>query len=217
MRRTSLSKQPITGEEVVFEEHDGLLMVEAEHFFRQSADDVRAFYITTADSKQSVMPDGDPPHTDQSSGGAYVESLPDTRRTHDDKLIAGENFSNQPGKMAVLDYKVKINTPGRYYIWVRAFSTGGEDNGLHVGLDGQWPDSGQRLQWCKGKHQWFWESKQRTKKVHCGEPHKIFLDIEKAGEHVISFSMREDGFEFDAWLMTTDKGFERPAGGGPTP
>ena len=141
----ALSKKPITGEEVVFEEQGGFLIVEAEHFFRQSADDVRAFYITTAESKESTMPDGDPRHTDDSRGGAYLESLPDTRRTHDDKLIAGENFSNQPGKMAVLDYKVKINTPGRYYIWARAFSTGGEDNGLHVGLDGQWPDSGQRL------------------------------------------------------------------------
>jgi len=56
---------------------------------------------------------------------------------------------------------------------------------------------------------------QRTEQVHCGEPYKIFLDIEKAGEHIIHFSMREDGFEFDKWLMTTDRNFTRPEDVGP--
>ena len=31
-----------------------------------------------------------------------------------------------------------------------------------MGLDGKWPESGQRLQWCEGKRSWQWESKQRT-------------------------------------------------------
>ena len=117
--------------------------------------------------------------------------------------------------MAVLTYLVHINTPGRYYVWVRAYSTGSEDNGLHVGLDGTWPASGQRLQWCEGKRSWRWESKQRTQKVHCGEPHKIYLDIETPGLHTIAFSMREDGFEFDKWLMTTDRDMPRPDDTGP--
>ena len=47
-------------------------------------------------------------------------------------------------------------------------------------------------------------------------PHQIFLDIEKAGVHTIHFSMREDGFEFDKWLMTKDRDFKRPAGPGPS-
>ena len=118
------------------------------------------------------------------------------------------NFSNQPGKLGILNYKVKINTPGRYYVWVRAYSTGSEDNGIHVGLDGEWPASGQRMQWCEGKNQWTWESRQRTQENHCGEPGKIFLDIEQPGIHIISFSMREDGFEFDAWAIT--KEYKKP-------
>ena len=117
--------------------------------------------------------------------------------------------------MAVLHYKVHFSTPGRYYVWVRAYSTGSEDNGLHVGIDGTWPESGQRLQWCDGKRSWRWESKQRTQKEHCGEPYKIYLDIENPGEHTIEFSMREDGFEFDKWLMTTNREFERPDDVGP--
>ena len=65
--------------------------------------------------------------------------MPDTRVTHDDELVKGENFSDVPGVIATVYYRVKFNTPGRYYVWVRAMSTGSEDNGLHVGLNNEWP------------------------------------------------------------------------------
>ena len=57
-----------------------------------------------------VSPDGDENHTDSASSGAYLEILPETRRTHSNKLIRGENVSNEPGKMAVLVY------PGHFTI-----------------------------------------------------------------------------------------------------
>ena len=209
------AQQPIADESLVFAEKDGIVAVEAEHFFKQTSSDVRAFHLTHADLTPDVTPDGDPNHVAGASGGAYLEILPDTRRTHGDKLIRGENFSPEAGKMAVLHYKVNSVTPGRYYVWVRAHSTGPEDNGLHVGIDGSWPESGQRLQWCEGKNTWRWDSKQRTEKQHCGEPHKIYLDVAEPGDHTIHFSMREDGFEFDKWLMTTDRDFARPEDVGP--
>ncbi len=201
--------------DLVFEEVDGLVAVEAELFDSQAKDDIRRWYITGRDDAPSVEPDGDGNHADKAAGGVYIECLPDTRRTHGDKLIDGQNFSNEPGTMAILHYNVYFNNPGRYYVWVRAYSSGSEDNGLHVGVDGRWPDSGQRLQWCQGKQSWWWESKQRTAQQHCGEPYKIFLDIEKPGLHRISFSMREDGFEFDKWLMTKERDFARPKDAGP--
>lgn len=204
-------------EQVVFRESGGLVAVEAEHFARQSKVEIRAFHLTTAAHVPEIAPDGDPTHLEGASGGAYLEILPDTRRTHDDKLIRGENFAPEAGTLAILSYRVQFSTPGRYYVWVRAYSTGTEDNGLHVGIDGHWPASGQRMQWCEGKRSWWWESKQRTQEQHCGEPYKIYLDIEEAGEHTIQFSMREDGFEFDKWLMTTDRDFPRPDGEGPPP
>ena len=205
------------GHDVVFAERDGLVAVEAEHFWKQTSTDMRAFHLTTSTDTPTVSPDGDPSHVVGASGGAYLEILPDTRRTHGDKLIKGENFSPEPGKMAVLHYRVHFSTPGKYYVWVRAYSTGSEDNGLHVGIDGQWPASGQRLQWCQGKHSWRWDSKQRTEQEHCGEPYRIFLEVDQPGEHTIHFSMREDGFEFDKWLMTTEREFRRPLDGGPQP
>ena len=151
-------------------ESDRVLEVEAESFDRQNLTDLRKWVIGATGS-----------HAESASGNAYVEVLPDTRATHDDKLIRGENFTNEPGVMAVLAYDVSITNPGRYFVWVRAYSTGTEDNGIHVGIDGSWPDSGQRMQWCEGKNVWTWASKQRTAEEHCGVPGLIWLDIEKPG------------------------------------
>ncbi len=199
--------------DLVFEEVDGLVAVEAEHFFDQEKSEIRKWYIQKKLQDEPGMADADSNHAATASCGAYLAILPDTRSTHDDKLITGENFTNKPGEIGILNYKVNFNKPGKYYVWVRAFSTGTEDNGLHVGMDGQWPESGQRLQWCEGKNQWTWESKQRTEEAHCGEPEKIYLNVENPGIHTISFSMREDGFEFDKWVMSLS--YTKPVDFGP--
>lgn len=203
----------IVDKEIVFQEKDGLVAVEAEHFYTQSKKEIRTWYRT---SKKEITKtkDADRPHVYGASGNAYVEVLPDTRITHDDELKRGENFSDRPGALAILHYKINFTNPGRYYVWARAFSSGSEDNGLHVGLNGNWPESGRRMQWCSGKNKWTWESKQRTKEVHCGIPHDIYIDIKEAGVHEIQFSMREDGFEFDKFLLTRDKKYV-PKGRGP--
>ena len=206
--------KPTVGEDLVFEETGGQVVIEAEHFFKQEEDGVRAWYLTTGDKQVGVEPDHDPNHSASASGAAYLEVLPDTRKNHGEKLIKGENFMNDAGKMAILSYKVYFNTPGKYYVWCRVYPTGTEDNGLHVGIDGSWPESGQRLQF-RGKKRWVWDSRQRTEKVHTGVRGLLFLEVEEAGEHTIQFSMREDGFEFDQWMMTTDADFEAPEGDAP--
>lgn len=165
------------------------IVVEAESFLTQENAMVRRWEIQKGLS---------------ASGGAYLHALPDTRRTDQDKLIKGDNFSDQAGEMAVLSYRVRFPAPGRYYVWVRAYSTGGEDNSIHAGLNSEWPESGKRMQWCEGKNAWTWASKQRSVARHCGEPGKIWLDVPSAGEHTVRFSMREDGFRFDQFLLTTD-------------
>lgn len=181
-------------------ETDGLLRVEAEGFDRQELTEVREWRIFSTGA-----------HAEGASGGAYIEVLPDTRTSHEDRLIRGENFTNEPGVMAVVAYDVLINSPGRYFVWVRAYSTGTEDNGVHVGIDGEWPESGRRMQWCEGKNAWTWASKQRTADQHCGVPGQIWLDIEQSGSHTVMFSMREDGFEMDAWVLSSDPGFSPEA------
>ncbi|MHA7055931.1 DUF5060 domain-containing protein [Aquimarina sp. M1] len=193
-------------------EENGIVAVEAEHFESQSKTDKREWYFQDG-TVSTPTPDPDPSHHTDASGDGYLEILPDTRVTHDDPLVNGESFSNTPGVLGVLDYKVKFTTPGRYFVWVRLYSTGSEDNGIHVGIDGTWPASGQRMQWCAGKNQWTWESKQRTDANHCGEAQKIYLDVPTAGIHTISFSMREDGVEIDKFVLS--QSYTKPNGSGP--
>jgi hypothetical protein len=142
------------------------------------------------------------------SGGAYIFITPDTRVTHSDSLYNGVNFSNKPGQMCIVTYNVKFKTTGRYFVWVRAKSTGSEDNSVHVGIDGTWPETGARMQWCQGKNKWWWESKQRTQKEHCGVPYQIYINVDTPGLHTIQFSMREDGFKMDKFLLTTNRNFK---------
>lgn len=158
------------------------ITVEAESFILQNQKEKRRWEIMTE------RPDA--------SGGAYVKALPDTRVTHDDKLIKGENFTDEPGAIAVLEYAIDVKEPGRYYVWARTWSSGTEDNGLHFGLDGHWPDSGKLWQTVK-KGGWNWDCKQRTNEVHIGVPMQLWLDIEKPGSHTLMLSMREDGAEVD--------------------
>ncbi|MEX1364466.1 MAG: hypothetical protein AB1Z98_15175 [Nannocystaceae bacterium] len=191
--------------EPIYEEIDGIVSVEAEH--AEEVDDngtERSWYLFSAADQPTVEPDPDPPHWDSASGAGCLEGLPDTRVTHDDPLQGGVNFYPAPGDGPILRYRVWVNQPGRYWVRVRAYSTGTEDNGIHVGLDGQWPASGARVQWCSGKNQWTWSGAQRTDANHCGEANMIFLDIDEPGEHEIMFSMREDGFEMDKWMLTDD-------------
>jgi hypothetical protein len=188
-------------------EKDGFIEVEAEYYNDQQNDQVRKWVRFDLNQSPEVLPDSDGNHAETASNRAYLEVLPDTRVTHDDTLKAGVNFTNEPGELAVLNYKINFTTTGRYYVWVRAFSTGTEDNGIHAGIDKQWPESGKRMQWCDGKNQWTWASKQRTEANHCGEPYLIYLDVDTKGEHIIQFSMREDGFEFDKFILTTNKDF----------
>ena len=210
---TYATNTPIAPANLVFAEVDGNVAVEAEHFIKQDETTVRAWHLISTSNAPVIEPDADPSHAADASGGAYLEILPDTRRTHDEKLIRGENFSPEPGKMAILSYRVHFSRAGRYYFWGRILSTGPEDNGMHIGLNGTWPESGQRWQTVK-KQSWQWDCKQRTEAVHVGVPMQLFIDVPTAGEHTIQISMREDGFELDKWVMARDIAYV-PEGTGP--
>lgn len=174
------------------------LVFEAEHFTAVTTDSLRNW---------TVVSQG--PAAATASGGRYLQLLPDTRITHDDPLVPGENFCPEPGFLAVVHYDVHVPAPGRYYVWASAFSTGTEDNGVHVGLNGEWPASGKRMQWAEHEGRWKWQSKQRTEAVHSGVPRQLYLDVPTAGRHRVSFAMREDGFRMDRWALT--RAYRTPA------
>ena len=183
-----------------FQMKDGFAVIEAEAFHSQSLSDVRKWEIIDSTSLEKGLI---PTLYEGASGGKYIQILPDTRRTHADELT-DENFCADAGIQAVVSYKVNFEEEGRYYIWVSCFSTGSEDNGVHVGLDDTWPESGKRMQWCPHKNEWTWESRQRTETVHCGVPGQIWLDVPTSGEHTINFSMREDGFAMDRFAISKE-------------
>lgn len=168
------------------------ILVQAEDFVAQRAGEIRQWCIA-ADC---------PPGWEREGAQSYIALVPDTRVTHDDALVRGENFSGEPGRMAILSYDVEFPTAGRWHLWLRANSRGTEDNGVHAGLNGEWPESGARVQFCEGRNQWFWESAQRTVEDHCGVRGGLWLDVPTAGTHRVEFSMREDGFVFDAFYLT---------------
>lgn len=171
---------------------DGLVTIEAEDFASQEKDAVRRWVRFDDDS---------------ASGGAFLKLLPDTRKTHDDELIRGENFSDVRGAVAVLSYPVIFDQAGRYYIWARAFSTGSEDNSVHFGLNNDWPETAGRMQWCDGKRQWTWSSARRVPDNHCGDALTNWFDVPAAGNYTLNVSMREDGVQLDKIILAKDRSF----------
>lgn len=191
-----------------FTEKNGLLNVEAEAYHHKTNNGApREWYVRSQNNSLPFAAENIENHSESASGNGYIEALPDTRVAHTDKLIEGDNFYPIAGSGGIVSYKIKIENPGIYYVWGRAFSSGGEDNGLHVGVDEEWPESGARMQWCVGKNQWTWSSAQRVPEKHCGIPQTITLNFKKKDEYIISFSMREDGFELDQWTLAKDKNF----------
>ncbi|WP_298468892.1 DUF5060 domain-containing protein [uncultured Erythrobacter sp.] len=194
-RNTKIGEPPEGGSGkwiAVVERIDQGILVQAEDFVAQRANDVRSW------CRKAECPDG----WERTGAADYIALVPDTRVTHDDELIRGENFSGSPGKMAILSYDVEFPAAGRWYLWVRAHSLGSEDNGLHAGINGEWPESGARIQYCEGRQRWHWDSRQRTREDHCGVKGGLWLDVPTAGTHRVEFSMREDGFVFDAFYLT---------------
>ncbi len=56
---------------------------------------------------------------------------------------------------------------------------------------------------------WQWANRHRQHRE------KIYFDIPKAGTHVVTISMREDGCELDQFVLTSDENWTPPADEGP--
>lgn len=70
---------PIVGENVIFEEKQGMVVVEAEFFYKQSKTDVREWHRSSKNEQPNVGRDEDTLHVYGASNNAYIEVLPDTR------------------------------------------------------------------------------------------------------------------------------------------
>jgi len=186
--------------EVRFDEDYIALVFEAED------DDTRSDrWVLTDSGTPSQEIDPDPNHSDGASGGAYIELLPDHRVTHDDPLNDPVAIWNR-GAGPQAHYTMDFPEAGRYYVHIRAFSTGTEDNGIHVGLNGQFPLSGAQMQWCTAGAGWQWRSRQRNSggAGPCGVRKTVWVTVEEPGENTFMISAREDGFEADSIMLIKD-------------
>jgi len=205
----------LAGDDLVHQEADGLVVIEAEHFTKQTRDQIRRWYLNSAQHTPAAKPDGDPVNVDGAGGGAYLEALPDTFVTDEDRAIDGINLGLHPGSVAVLGYKVIFSQPGRYYIWSRMRSDDEEDNTMNAGLNDEWPASAKCLQFQKHTKKWQWGNVIRDPKGPAYPRLLAWLDVPSAGVHTVMFSMREDGQCFDRFILTTNKDFAKPEGVGP--
>ena len=149
-------------------------------------------------AQQEVDPDGN--HSSSASGGEYMEVLPDFRVTHDDPFHPSGSLWDA-FKGPELTYTINFPEAGRYFVHVRAYSTGSEDNGAHVGLNGDFPPQARRMQWCRGKNKWTWSSAQRDSggAGSCGLEKTVYLDVPSGGVHEVNLQagQRAESFFLD--------------------
>jgi hypothetical protein len=139
-------------------------------------------------------------------GGLYLQALAVAPNT-------GEHEFPEPGSGPLLLCPVFLPQAGRYQVWVRAYARNTTDNSMHVGMDNLWPATGRALQVCQSAdvfNQWTWTSSQylENSSETCVGPRAISLDVNAPGQHLLMFSVREDDFRFDAWLMTLDQEYD---------
>jgi hypothetical protein len=184
----------VYGANVVYADSLGMIVFEAENFYRQTKTQHRMWQLVTATHRPAIGPDSDTTHLTGAGDGAYLELLPDARQKDEDAVNSRSSIKGVGGQEAVLSYMVNFPAPGTYYVWVRGLNTDGDDNTLHVGLDGKWPETGKKLMFA-GK-QWHWSNTQRdTRKP-------IAVEVPTKGRHELMLSMREDGCEIDRVLVT---------------
>jgi len=180
--------------------------VEAEKFSSQQLTENRAWYTMSDKKTKKIKPDPDKKHLKGASNGAYLEVLPETFTEKNRTQYEGINFSKTPGKVAIVNYKVNFKSSGKYYVWVRGYCSNTLDNSVHVGVDNKWYKNGTALYFCDGQDSWRWSSYLRDYSDNCGTSNKrAYIIINRPGTHTVQFSMREDGFEFDKWVLTKDK------------
>jgi len=157
-----------------------------------SSSDYRWVLVDAESPNNVVGPDSDGSHTNSALGGKYLELLPDVKVTNAD-LAASDNVWPIPGDGPQVHFAMNIEQAGTYAVYVRAFSTGEFDDTLHVGFDGLWPESGSNIHTCGSRGQWIW--------TKCETSDPATITIPTSGTHSIQFAARDDGFEFDQFVL----------------
>ena len=157
-----------------------------------SSADNRWVLVNAQSTGNSVGPDSDEPHIDSALNGQYMELLPDVKVTNADEA-GSDNVWPIPGQGPQVQFDINIAQAGTYAVYVRAYSTGEFDDTIHVGFDGIWPLSGANINTCSTRDTWIW--------TQCANTDAPTIKIPTSGTHTIQFAGRDDGFEFDQFVL----------------
>jgi hypothetical protein len=130
------------------------------------------------------------------SGGYAMQALPDNGALID------------RGSSPRLDFRVNFVKTGTHYIWVRGYKTGGTDDSLNAGLDGQAVSSCNRISNFPTAGSWVWTSTTMNSGA------RATFNISSTGVHTVNIWMREDGMRIDKIVLTTNPAYI-PTGNGP--
>jgi hypothetical protein len=110
-----------------------------------------------------------------------------------------------PGLGPRLDYHVRFRKSGTHYVHARGRGATASDNSVHLGLNGRTSSSTERV--GSFPAEWRWMSTTM-------DGARVAIEVPAPGVHTLHVWMREDGFELDRLLVTTDPGYS-PEGEGP--
>ncbi|MBI4660528.1 MAG: hypothetical protein HY735_16955 [Verrucomicrobia bacterium] len=186
----------------IYNEVNGRVVVEAEHFDRRVDGPVKKYLI---------VPDEDPGSQTFSNmrGDKFIQVLPD----------AGENRNADAsvvGTGATVDYKVQINTTGEYQLFMRGVGWDGSADSYYVQIveisSPAWyrysPDPATsdfsllRNNNADGNSVIGWNGYARPESNSGdGSEEPALYNISKAGIYTIRISQREDGTAIDAFIL----------------
>ncbi len=149
---------------------------------------VKAGAVTSA----NLQYDPDPLHLNGAEGAAYLEILPDRRVLPTDPASADSPWTVAADGPS-LQYEIDFPKAGQYQVFVRAYSTGLHDDTMHVGIDGSWLGTSTFLDLCNQRNQWVWSD--------CHGAEEPVIQVGSAGIHTVYFAARDDGFEFDSFVL----------------
>jgi hypothetical protein len=170
----------------ILTENDDDLVIEAEHYASKSKSSYDSYENTHYWEMEKEIEDY--------SGEGYMTALPDEWPETQKRGIS----SPRDNSGAEMTYSLDVSIPGRYLVFVRGYSMGGESNGVHIGLDGEMAHTeagASNISGFRPHNRWIWESK---RKEGFAQPATLAL---KAGRHTLNVWNRDDGFRLDKIVL----------------
>jgi len=172
----TVEQQSVDPKTLPFQESSGQLSIEAEDYYAITNTPNRSWVL----SSQNTL---------FSSNYALVAS-------------GASNYENGiEGVSAKIDFKIKVDSPGLYYLWIRGYAADGDTDSVHAGIDGAISPSTPGYKFTYFPYDGYGWS------VWNDDGARVAFQISTPGEHTLEFWSREAGFKFDKFILTKNAAF----------